>query len=39
MKRILLAASTLVVTFAVQASAWPPVCKPAVFYDLTGICL
>ncbi|HVF05307.1 MAG TPA: hypothetical protein VNA20_10730 [Frankiaceae bacterium] len=21
------------------AQAWPPFCKPAVVYDLTGICL
>lgn len=24
---------------AVPAEAWPPFCKPAIFYDLTGICL
>lgn len=39
MRRIVLAATALVAAFTLPAAAWPPVCKPAFLYELTGICL
>lgn len=39
MKRLLAAATLAVFAVTGSAAAWPPVCKPAIFYELTGICL
>ena len=39
MKRLAAALALATFALAAPASAWPPFCKPAIVYELTGICL
>ena len=36
---VLITTAAAALALAAPAHAWPPVCKPAVVYNLTGICL
>lgn len=36
---VALAATAAALALSAPASAWPPFCKPAIVYEITGICV